>query len=140
MKARLCLEAAERLQWPRLYLLSRPRSRGCLPSLVSDCDQVLQVLGWALTRIRTLLLGYTLPAKGAERWLCMEQSHELFSYIRGGGGASDACFHSWMSPSHRQAVNFSKWAFILVQSKLSIPRVVTNMPTLRVALNKRWHK
>ena len=32
-----------------------------------------------------------------------------------------------MSPSRRQAVNFLKCAFILVQSKLSIPTVVTNM-------------
>ena len=54
MKASLCLEAAERPQWPRLYLLSRPRSRGPMPSLVGDRGQVLQVLGWALTRIRNL--------------------------------------------------------------------------------------
>ena len=32
MKASLCLEAAERPQWPRLYLLSRPRSRDRMPS------------------------------------------------------------------------------------------------------------
>ena len=52
MKASLRLEAAQRPQWPRLYLLSRPRSRGRMPSLVGDGGQVLQVLGWALTRIR----------------------------------------------------------------------------------------
>ena len=46
--AGLCLGAAERPQWPRLYLLSRPRSRGRMPSLVSDHGQVLRVLGWAL--------------------------------------------------------------------------------------------
>ena len=55
MKASLRLEAAQRPQWPRLYLLSRPRSRGRMPSLVGDGGQVLQVLGWALTiRIRNL--------------------------------------------------------------------------------------
>ena len=41
----------------------------------------------------------------------MEQSCELFGNIRERGGAS----------------NFSKCAFVLVESKLSIPRVVTNM-------------
>ena len=48
MKASLRLEEAERPQWPRLCLLSRPRSRGRMPSLVGDRGQVLQVLGWAL--------------------------------------------------------------------------------------------
>ena len=94
MKASLCLEAAERPQWPRLYLLSRPRSRGRMPSLVGDRGQVLRVLGWALTRIRNYRLCYSLTDKGAERWLCVEQSRELFSDIRGRGGASNACFHS----------------------------------------------
>ena len=42
-------------QWPRLYLLSRPRSRGHMPSLVGDRGQVLRVLGWALTRILPLV-------------------------------------------------------------------------------------
>ena len=36
VKASLHLEAAERPQWPRLYLLSRPGSCGRLPSLVGD--------------------------------------------------------------------------------------------------------
>ena len=40
----LCLHAAERSQWPRMYLLSRPRSRGHMPSLVDDRGQVLRVL------------------------------------------------------------------------------------------------
>ena len=92
MKASLCLEAAERPQWPRLYLLSRPRSHGRMPSLVRDHGQVLPVLGWALTRIRNLLL--VLHCDTAERWLCVEQSRELFSDIRGGGGANNACYHS----------------------------------------------
>ena len=38
-------------------------------------------------------LSLVLP-KGAERWLCVEPSRELFSDIRGRGGASNACFHS----------------------------------------------
>ena len=49
-KASLCPEAAERPQWPRLYLLSKHRSRGRMASLVGDCGQVLRVLGWGLTR------------------------------------------------------------------------------------------
>ena len=65
MKASLRLEAAQRPQWPRLYLLSRPRSRGRMPSLVGDGGQVLQVLGWALTRIRNLPLVRYSQAKGA---------------------------------------------------------------------------
>ena len=51
VEASLCLEAAERPQWPRLYLLSRHRSHGRMPSLVGDSSQVLRVQGWALTRI-----------------------------------------------------------------------------------------
>ena len=66
MKASLRLEVAERPQWPRLYLLSRPRSRGRMPSLVGDGGQVLQVLGWALTRIRNLPLhGAIQPSQGS---------------------------------------------------------------------------
>ena len=49
MEASLCLEAAERPQWPRVYSLDRPRSRDCMPSLVVDSRQVLGVQGWALT-------------------------------------------------------------------------------------------
>ena len=56
MKVNLCLEAAERPQWPRLYLLSRPMSRGRMPTLVGDRGQVLRVLGLALTRIHNLSL------------------------------------------------------------------------------------
>ena len=54
MEASLCLVAAERPQWPRVYLLGRPRSCSCMPSLFGDSDQVLGVLGCALTRIRDL--------------------------------------------------------------------------------------
>ena len=56
VEASLCLEPAERPQWPRLYLLDRPRSRGRMPSLVGDSGQVLGVLGSALTRIHNLPL------------------------------------------------------------------------------------
>ena len=104
MKASLYLEAA---QCPRLCLLSRPRSRGHMPRLVGDHGQVLRVLGWALTRISNLSLGWALltrvrnlslvlqsDSQGADWWLCVEQSRELFSNIRGRGGASNACFHS----------------------------------------------
>ena len=51
--------------------------------------------------------------KKAEECLCVEQSRELFSKIRGRGKAT--------------VMLTSKCAFILVQSQLSIPRVVTNM-------------
>ena len=99
-----------------------------MPSLVGDCGQVLRELSWALTIEYVIYYWYyTRAAKGAEWWLCVEHSSELFIDIRGGGGASNACFYSLMSPSCRQAVNFSKCAFILVKSKLSVPRVVTNM-------------
>ena len=68
MKASLRLEAAQRPQWPRLYFLSRPRSRGRMPSLVGDGGQVLQVLGWALTRIpseRQFTAGAIQPSQGS---------------------------------------------------------------------------
>ena len=91
MKPSLCLEAAEKPQWPRLYSLGRPRSCDRKPSLVGDRGPVLRVLGGDLTRMRNLLL---VLEKKAEEWLCVEQSHELFSDIRGRGGASNVCFHS----------------------------------------------
>ena len=91
MKASLCVEAAERPQWPRLYSLGRPRSCDRMPSLVVDRGPMLRVLGWALTRMRDIPL---LLGQNAEEQLCVEQSHELFSNIRGRGGASNACFHS----------------------------------------------
>ena len=56
MKASLCVEAAERPQWPRLYSLGRPRSFNHMPSLVVDRGPMLRVLGWALTRIRNIPL------------------------------------------------------------------------------------
>ena len=91
----LCLEAAERPQWPRLYSLGRPRSCDRMPSLVGDRGPVLRVLGWALTRMRNIYCWYYAEVdKKAEEWLCVEQSRELFSNIRGSGGASNACFHS----------------------------------------------
>ena len=56
MEASLCLEAAERPQWPRVYSLDRPRSRGHMPSLVGDSGQVLGVQGWDSTRMHNLPL------------------------------------------------------------------------------------
>ena len=56
MKASLCVEAAERPQWPRLYSLGRPRSCDRMPSLVVDHGPVLRVLGRALTRMRDIPL------------------------------------------------------------------------------------
>ena len=95
MKTSLCLEAAERPQWPRLYSLGRPRSCDRMPSLVGDRGLVLCVLGWALTRMRNISFVYYVAVdKKAEEELCVEQNRELFSDRRGRGGASNACFHS----------------------------------------------
>lgn len=52
VKASLCLEAAERTQWPKMYSLGRPRSSSHMPSLVGDCP----LIHWALPRIRNLSL------------------------------------------------------------------------------------
>ena len=54
MEANLCLEAAERPQWLRVYLLDRPRSRGRMPSLVGDSGQVLGVQTGLLNTMRNL--------------------------------------------------------------------------------------
>ena len=54
VEASLCLEAGKRPQWPRVYLLGRPRSCSHMPNLIGDSGQVLGVLGWALTRIHNL--------------------------------------------------------------------------------------
>ena len=93
MKASLCLEAAERPRWPRLYSLGRPRSCDRMPSLVGDRGPVLRVLGWALTRITIYRWYYPAVDKKAAEELCVEQNRELFSDIRGRGGASNARFH-----------------------------------------------
>ena len=90
MKASLCLEAAERPQWPRLYSLGRPMSCDRNSSLVGDRGPVL---GWAL-ECAIYCWYYAAVEKKPERWLCVEQSRELFSNIKGRGGASNACFHS----------------------------------------------
>ena len=55
-ESKLCVEAAERPQWPRLYSLGRPRSCDRMPSLVVDHGPMPRVLGWALTRIRDIPL------------------------------------------------------------------------------------
>ena len=49
-------------QWLRVDSFGRLRSCRHMPSLVGDSGQVLGVLGWALTRIRNLLLA-ALPDK-----------------------------------------------------------------------------
>ena len=41
VEASLCLEEAERPQWPRVYLLGSPRSHSRMPSLVGDKDTAL---------------------------------------------------------------------------------------------------
>ena len=50
------MSAAERPQWPRMYSSGRPRSCDRMPSLVGDRGPVLRVLGWALSRMRNILL------------------------------------------------------------------------------------
>ena len=73
MKASLCLEAAERPQWPRLYSFGRSRSCDRMPSLVGDRGPVLRVLGWALTSMRNIslvlaTLPYTRKLKSGGVW------------------------------------------------------------------------
>ena len=51
----------------------------CMPSLVVDRGPMLRV---------------TRCSRDAEERLCVEQSRELFSNMRGRGGASNICFHS----------------------------------------------
>ena len=53
-ESKLVSRSSRKATVAKLYLLSRPRSRGRMPSLVGDRGQVLRVLGWALTRIRNL--------------------------------------------------------------------------------------
>ena len=50
------------------------------------------MLGWALTRMHNISL--VVDAVEKKEGLCVEQSRELLSTIRGRGGASNACFHS----------------------------------------------
>ena len=83
MEASLCLKAAERPQWPRVYLLDRPRSRGRMPSLVGDSGQVLGV------QAAIYHLCCNAVEKAFQQWLCVEQSCELCTDIRGRGGASN---------------------------------------------------
>ena len=133
VKASLCLEAAERPQWPRLYSLGRPRSCDRMPSLVGERGLELWVPGWALTRMHNISLLLRWSGQEAEEWLCVEQSRELFSNIRGRGGASNACFHSWISPSRRQAAilgheyinKLLKPFFKIRQSKIALNQTLT---------------
>ena len=84
MEASLCLEAAERPQWPRVYSLDRPRSRGRMSSLVGDSGQVLGVQECAIYRLCCNAI-----ERAFQQWLCVEQSCELCTNIRGRGGASN---------------------------------------------------
>ena len=93
MKASLRPEAAEWPQWPRLYLLSRPRSHGHMPSLVGDWPDAWSAglgFNWNAQFIVGATLSYPKELNGG----CVEPSRELFSDIRGRGGASNACFNS----------------------------------------------
>ena len=56
MPASLCLQAAERPQWPRLYSLGRPRSCDHKPNLVGDSGPGALSAGWTLTRMHILSL------------------------------------------------------------------------------------
>ena len=89
VEASLCLKATERPQSPLVYSLGRPRSRGRMPILVGDSGQVLGVLGWALTRIRNLSLVLQCCGQDISTVVCVEQSCDLFTDIRGRGGASN---------------------------------------------------
>ena len=56
---------------------------------------MLRVPGWALTRMRNIsLVDYAAVEKKAKAGFCVDQNSELFSDIRGRGGASNVCFHS----------------------------------------------
>ena len=88
MEGSLCLVAAERPQWPRVYLLGRPRPCDRMPSLVGDSGQVLGVLGWVLTRMCNLPL--VLQCCRHFNSGCVWNS-ELFTDIRGRSEASNVC-------------------------------------------------
>ena len=87
MEASLCLEAAERSQWPRVYSLDRPRSRGRMPSLVGDSGQVLGVQAGLQLECAIYRLCCNAIERAFQQWLCVEQSCELCTDIRGRGGA-----------------------------------------------------
>ena len=70
------------------------RSCDCMPSLVGDRGPVVRVLGWALTRIRNIYCWYNTAVDKLNSACVWNQSRELFSDIRGRGGASNAYFHS----------------------------------------------
>ena len=89
MEASLCLEAAERPQWPRVYSLDRPRSRGRMPSLVGDSGQVLGVQAGLQLECAIYRLCCNAIERAFQRWLRVEQSCELCTDIRGRGGASN---------------------------------------------------
>ena len=78
-----------------------------------------------------------------QQWLCVEQSCELFTDIRGRSGANNCALavvnERLRSPVDKLCIFFLKFALILVQSKLFILRAVDKHEpslTLRVALSK----
>ena len=76
------------------WLVSRSSRKATVAKtvfVVGDCGQVLCWLGVNLNM--QYIIGTTV-SKGAEKWLCVEQSCELFSEIRERGGTSNACFQS----------------------------------------------
>ena len=74
------LEVVERPQWARLYWLGRLRSCSHMLRLVSNCGSVLKyaIYCWSYTAVY-------IPA---ELLVCVEENHELFTNIRGRGGAA----------------------------------------------------
>ena len=79
MKASLRPEATERPQWPWLYLLGRPRSRGRMPTVVTVA-RCLECRAGLYLECAIYRWCYTLLPKGAERWLCVEGSHYIRVY------------------------------------------------------------
>ena len=69
MKASLCLEAAERPQWPRLYSSGRPRFCDHMPNPVDDRGPVLRVLGWALSLTRIHNISLEACCSREESWI-----------------------------------------------------------------------
>ena len=100
-----------------------------------------RVLGWALIRIRNLALVLHYASQEAEQWLCVEQSHELFSNIRGRGGASKRLLSLVNEP-----LPYKNCEFFEMCIRFGTVRVVHSKSSdkhessliLKVALNKSW--
>jgi len=94
VESSLCLEAAERPQWPRLlffrvqYLwLGWPKSRGRTPSLDGDH-------AWPGAASPRLVTQFTVGAALLYTRVVVCGTAELVYNIRGRGWASNVCFHS----------------------------------------------